>query len=380
MTDGAAAGAVDFHAHLGREDPAAPPFMRVLFDVDGYLERQAAAGIDLTVLCYPLEEPAGTGEQELEKAKGEHEFLLDLARRHPDRFAVLATVDPFGGAGWLREAEHALQAGCAGFCFPTSRHGRYLDAEEAQDALALANEHRGVVFLHPSEVPVPLERTGDPILGGWIGRPYDTGICLSRLLLADTLSGYPDIRIVVAHCGGVLPMLLGRLDHVYEGFKRIAAAMAGGGRPGEGPPGGPPGPGPPGVGPPGGAPPGEGPPRGPPRGGPPGEGPPGEGPPGGGLPKEFARPDEQYALNPAVDAEAPSRRLGQLYFDTAGYYPAAIRAAIDTVGVDRVVVGTDHPPAGDSPRPTLDLIDELGLDADARERILSGNARALLER
>src|SRR3712207_8062454 len=50
-----APGAVDFHAHLARADPAAPSFMRLLFDVEGYLERQEAAGIGLTVLCYALE-------------------------------------------------------------------------------------------------------------------------------------------------------------------------------------------------------------------------------------------------------------------------------------------------------------------------------------
>jgi aminocarboxymuconate-semialdehyde decarboxylase len=321
--------AIDFHAHLAREDPEAPPFMRAMFDVDGYLERQEEAGIELTVLSYAPGELAGSPD-ELETAKAEHDFLAELIRAHPDRFKAFAGVDPHGGEGWLEEADRALEAGFTGFALPTSSQGRYLDMNGAQDALALAEERGVLVFLHPSTSPVPVERLGDSALSGWLGRPYDTGICLARMLLADTLAAYPGIRMIVAHSGGMLPMLLGRLDHVYSSFERRArfAALAGEGGP---------------V----------------PR--PPGDEDPGEG-----------------ALEASVEGDPPSRRIGQLWFDTASYHRASLLAAISTVGVERVVVGTDFPPAGDSPRPTLDLIEELELEPEQREMILSGNGRELL--
>jgi aminocarboxymuconate-semialdehyde decarboxylase len=337
---------IDFHAHLAPEEAGAPPFLRHLFDVEGYLERQAEAGIQLTVLSYALSELEGT-DAELEEAKAQHEFLAGLLRDHPGRFAALAGLDPFGGAGWLDEAERALNDGFSGLCFPTSRKGMYLDAAEAQDAFALADERRAVVFLHPSESAIGIERAGDGFLEAWIGLPYDTGICVSRLLLADTMGHYPNLRIVVAHCGGVVPMLLGRLDYVYESLKRRAALMAGGG-----PPGGPPG----------------------------GDGPPGGGPPGGGPPKgpPAAEIPEERALKPALDGGRPSERVDRLYFDTASYHPAAIRAAIAAVGAERVVVGTDYPPAAEPPEATLALIDALGLPPDENDLILSENARGLL--
>lgn len=154
-------------------------------------------------------------------------------------------------------------------------------------------------------------------------------------------------------------MLLGRLDQVHETLQRVAAMLAGVGA------GGPPGGGPPGGGPPGG---------GPPGGGPPGRG----GPPGnmfGGEPL-----DEEHALSPSVGGDAPSRRLDRYYVDTASFHPVAIQAGIATVGVDRVVVGTDHPPAADSPQPALDALAAVELSVEDREKILFRNARALLER
>lgn len=333
---------IDFHAHLAPDDPKAPPFLRHLFDVDGYLERQEAAGIERTVLSYALAEIEGRPE-ELDEAKGQHEFLADLLARYPDRFSALAGVDPFGGRPWLDEAERALDGGFAGLCLPTSRLGRYLDAHDCQDALALAAERGVVVFIHPSDSPLEMERAGDATLRAWIGRPYDTGVCLSRMLLADTLGRYPGLRVVVAHSGGVLPMLLGRLDYVYESFERRARFSAGGG-----PPGGP-------------------------KGGPPGGGPPGGGPPGGDIP-------ESARLRAALGDPLPSGRIGSLYLDSACYHEAPLRAAIATVGVDRVVVGTDHPPAGESPEPAIAVLGRLGLPPEEHELISSGTARGLLER
>lgn len=344
---------IDFHAHLAPKDPAAPPFLGHLFDVDGYLERQANAGIELTVLSYALADLDGSGS-EIDEARAQHAFLADLIGRKPRRFAALASVDPFGGPAWLAEAERALEAGFSGICLPTSRQGRYLDSPEAQEALAFANEHGAVVFLHPSDPSISIEQAGDFIVRDWIGRPYDTGICLCRMLLADTLASYPNVRVVVAHSGGPLPMLLGRLDAVYETLKR-RASFGRGGPPGAG---GPPGGGPP-SGPPGGA-------------GPPG-GRPSFGPPGSAV-------SEAAALRPAISETRPSERIGQLYLDTASYHAVSLRAAIETVGIGRVVLGTDYPPAGGSPKPTVELVQSMELTPDERDAILGVNARQLLER
>ncbi len=339
---------IDFHAHLAPFEPKAPSFLRLLFDLEGYLERQEAAGIERTVLSYGISD-IGEEPDELGNARKQHDFLADLVSKHPGRFSALAGIDFMGGEAWIAEAERALDAGLAGICLPSSSGGRYPDGPEAQDLLALAEERRVVVFLHPSDTPFGIDRVGDPTLGNWIGRPSDTGICLSRMLLADTLAQYPNISLVVAHGGGVLPMLLGRLDWVYDGMQRRAKMFAGGGPPGDGPPG---------------------------------DGPPGGGPPGGGGPPPGHGPaaeiPEDQKLQASLDGAKPSERIGQLYLDTATYHPAAVRASIETVGVDRLVVGTDHPPVGDDPLSALSVLDEVGLSEDEIERVKSANARKLL--
>jgi predicted TIM-barrel fold metal-dependent hydrolase len=357
---------VDFHAHLAREEPSAPAFLRTLFDVPGYLEHQEAAGISRTILSYGLSEDGGRGGG-LEEARRQHDFLAGLVAQYPDRFSALAGIDPFGGSPWLTEAERALENGFAGFCFPTSRRGRYLDSAAAADAFALANERRVLVFVHPSDSPIGTDRTGDPFLTMWIGRPLDVGLCVSRMVIADTLAAYPHVRAVVAQGGGVLPVLVGRLEHVLRDFTERPPEWGGppGGRFPEGHPLAESG-------------------RRPPTGGPAkavmrlalklGLRPPGV-PRGGGaalgqLPKEPLK----ASFGPGIE-----ERVRRFYFDTATHHPAAITAAVAAFGSDRMVFGTDFPPVGESPAETLAAVDAAGLDDEERERILSKNTNDLLK-
>ncbi len=97
----------------------------------------------------------------------------------------------------------------------------------------------------------------------------------------------------------------------------------------------------------------------------------GGGPPGADIPEE-AKIQGAFEGRPLAD------RLDRIYLDTASYHPAPIAAAIATVGIDRVVLGTDFPPAGDSPDAAIAVLDEAGLSGEDKEKILSGNGRALL--
>ena len=90
--------------------------------------------------------------------------------------------------------------------------------------------------------------------------------------------------------------------------------------------------------------------------------------------------EDAAALIPSVEGPLPSERTGRLYLDTATLHPAALRAAIEVVGVDRLVFGSDYPPAGTSPQAALELVSGSGLTEDERQKVLASNARRLLGR
>ena len=74
----------------------------------------------------------------------------------------------------------------------------------------------------------------------------------------------------------------------------------------------------------------------------------------------------------------PSQYLGRFYVDSAVFDERALRLLTDTVGADRVVVGSDYPyPLGE--RPAAGLVRTASfLDEQTRGKILSRNARVFL--
>lgn len=77
-------------------------------------------------------------------------------------------------------------------------------------------------------------------------------------------------------------------------------------------------------------------------------------------------------------SKAPGDYLDRLYYDTCSLSPEAVAFTIEVAGVDRVMFGTDYPfEIGDAEgRLALPAIDVL--PAEAREKVMRGNAAAVL--
>ncbi|HYM01472.1 MAG TPA: amidohydrolase family protein, partial [Stellaceae bacterium] len=54
-----------------------------------------------------------------------------------------------------------------------------------------------------------------------IGNPLDTGIAAAHLICGGVLDRFPKLDINLPHAGGVLPILIGRLDHGFRVRKEL---------------------------------------------------------------------------------------------------------------------------------------------------------------
>lgn len=100
---------------------------------------------------------------------------------------------------------------------------------------------------------------------------------------------------------------------------------------------------------------------------------------GGNIPYEVERMDHRCLLD-TPDEELPSSRFrkAKVYVDCNSFGSRAIEAAIRLYGAERIVCGTDGTEFGvDWTRKALE---EADIGAEARERILRGNAAAMLAR
>src|SRR5262249_1947128 len=80
---------------------------------------------------------------------------------------------------------------------------------------AAIEEMQLFVFMHPtgSYLSAGLHDFTLPIVVGW---PTETSVAVARLIFSGTLQRHPRLKLVLAHGGGTLPYLLGRLDLAYS--------------------------------------------------------------------------------------------------------------------------------------------------------------------
>jgi predicted TIM-barrel fold metal-dependent hydrolase len=99
---------------------------------------------------------------------------------------------------------------------------------------------------------------------------------------------------------------------------------------------------------------------------------------GGALPMLLTRADHQVPWEAPGTPELPSLAARRMWFDTVGHNHApALRAAVDTFGADRLVLGTDFPYQAQAEyQAAVDYITR-ELDASEASAILDTNAQAL---
>ncbi|MGH7844912.1 MAG: amidohydrolase family protein [Candidatus Binatia bacterium] len=108
---------------------------------------------------------------------------------------------------------------------------------------------------------------------------------------------------------------------------------------------------------------------------------------GGALPMLPGRLGVGYELRhdlsfgpwkPDVLTRPPASYIQQLYLDTVSLHPPAVTCAVETVGVDHVVFGSDFPPVPIPLKRSVDVIHALRVSAEGKRKILGENAAKLL--
>ena len=98
---------------------------------------------------------------------------------------------------------------------PSSAAGRPLDNPAFASLFAAIEELELLAFMHPvsSRLSAGLPDYTLSILVGW---PTETSVAVARLIFAGVLERHPRLKLVLAHGGGTLPYLMGRVDLGYS--------------------------------------------------------------------------------------------------------------------------------------------------------------------
>ncbi|MEU2491224.1 amidohydrolase family protein [Streptomyces sp. NPDC007883] len=220
----AATGFIDVHAHFvtdsyvaaaraaGVEHPDGMPGWPA-WSAEEHLDMMKRSGIDKSYLS--ISSPGvhfwDDGEARA-LAREVNEFGARVRTEDPQRFGLFASLPLPDVEGSLAEAAHALDIlGADGVVVETNHHGLYLGDPRFEPLWEELDRRSAVVFVHPTSAPHADELA--------LGRPrpmleflFDTARTASDLLLRGVLARRPQIRWILTHGGGVLPLLADRME------------------------------------------------------------------------------------------------------------------------------------------------------------------------
>jgi aminocarboxymuconate-semialdehyde decarboxylase len=273
-------------------------------DIDGILAAQDEAGVDRVVLSpwVPLLYYDVDPEEGLRRARIQNGALARLVNEHAGRVEALGALplqDPELAARELHELMGAREL--RGVEVAASVRGVFLGDDRFEPFWAAAERTRALVFVHPTTRGFDSPAFQDYYLWNTVANPLETAITAAHMVMAGVMERHPGLRVLLAHGGGALLAVRGRLRHAH-GFQPQARARL---------------------------------------------------------------------------RESPEHSIRRFYFDTLTHDEALLRALIDYVGPDHVLLGSDYPfDMGDARH--AETVRALGLPPEVEAAVLAGNAERLL--
>jgi aminocarboxymuconate-semialdehyde decarboxylase len=179
-------------------------------------ENSHKAGIDYRLMSNPFSAEVLTEiskKPAIDVVKHTNDEIAAIVDTSPKDVWGLGTVNPLD-KGDIAEGERIMgPMKFKGLQICTSWHGRFLDTEEAWPFWEWVEDKKIPIFLHPVRVPIGHEQQMDQYkLDELVGRPFDTAMCVARMILSGMFDRFPKLQICVAHMGGGLLPCMGRLD------------------------------------------------------------------------------------------------------------------------------------------------------------------------
>ena len=182
-------------------------FHSLLHDLDAHIEMMDIAGIDVAMLscaegmCAPLD-----------KSRLINDRAFKAGQDYPGRFTGFAHAHPLGGSDALAElARCRHELGFEGVVITSEFDGTTVDDPALDPFWARCQELGVFVFIHPAlrlTRPEPFDAYD---LARSVGREFSLIQAIIRLVNGGVLDRFPELRVHVAHLGGGIASMLGRI-------------------------------------------------------------------------------------------------------------------------------------------------------------------------
>lgn len=170
----------------------------------------------LTLGAPPLEY-AFSPKDVVDMARMANDEMAALVARYPDRFvAAVASLPLSDPDASLAEADRAIkELKFKGIQLFSSINGIPIDRPEFMPLYEKMAGYGLPIWLHPARgITVPDyvdEKTSKYALTVLFAWPFETTLAMSRLVFSGVFDKYPDLKLVVHHCGAMIPFFYKRI-------------------------------------------------------------------------------------------------------------------------------------------------------------------------
>lgn len=208
----------EFTALLKRHDAALEEtFPLPAWNIALHLKFMQEAGIETSVLSMPAPQPYfGDTEECRGVVRAYNEASAGLKAAYPGKFLFCASLPLPDVDAAIREAIYALDTlGADGIKLATNSRGQYVGDAALDPLMKVLNERSAVVILHPHK-PTPInERIIDTAPLAIYEYPAETTRAVINMISRNVPARYPNVKVVVPHCGSFLPLAIPRMRAVH---------------------------------------------------------------------------------------------------------------------------------------------------------------------
>ncbi len=192
-------------------------------DIEANLKLMQDAGIQKAVLSYPTSDAHLKLGSISQVARTYNDNVAQILKEYPDKFVGAAILPIDDARGLPDEIKRVTQElGFKALSLASSYNGKFLDDEMFLPIYKIAQEKSIPIFVHAQIVnPIGFERVKDPLLMPVIEFIFDITMSIGKLLMADVLRDYPDVKFVFANFGGAIGFLQHRFDATYQMLRGI---------------------------------------------------------------------------------------------------------------------------------------------------------------
>jgi uncharacterized protein len=175
----------------------------------------------LSIATPPIEVYAPVAAQ-TDLAQRANDGMAALVAQYPDRFPTFVASLPLGDPGAAMQELHRAvrELGARGIQLFSNINGRPLDEPEYLSLIAAMAEYDLPIWLHPyrgADMPDYKSETKSKYEIWWtFGWPYETSVCMARLVFAGVFDRYPNLKVIVHHLGAMAPYFAGRVGPGWD--------------------------------------------------------------------------------------------------------------------------------------------------------------------